>query len=192
MRTMTELNNTNTIIPVTVYTIPAPIRGFGWAIRTTCRAAKRFWEDTGEVRWFAWENGKMLARSTGRLAVKAGIGLLHTAKALIGATRENLPKLWRKGKETIPVLWEEGRSVFRALTRRIKDAGCSIKECALSLACNLGGILVVLALLLVKGIGTMMDVGIGIANGLIRAACWVRGSLASAWRFREELIEEWA
>ena len=187
---MTE--HINEIIPVTVYTFPAPIRGFGWAIRTTCRAAMRFWEDTEEVRWFAWENGKQIARSTGRLAVKAGIGLWCTAKALFDAARENLPKLWRKGKETIPVLWKEGRAAFTALARRVKETGRSLKERAFFLACNLAGILVILTLLLAKGIGTLMDVGFGIADGLIWVACWVRDSLASAWRFREELIAEWA
>ena len=103
-KTMTEHINTNTItiIPVIIYTIPAPIRGFGWAIRTTCWAAKRFWEDAEEVRLVAWENGKMIARSTGRLAAKAGIELWSTAKALVGTALREPSKAPEEGEGDQP------------------------------------------------------------------------------------------
>ena len=98
------------IIPVTVFTIPAPVRGFSWAIRTTWRAAKRFWEDTEEVRWFAWEGMKKAVNKTCHIG-KGAMAIL--VRRIIPALWKAILALWRKGKETLPVLWLKGKILWK-------------------------------------------------------------------------------
>ncbi len=174
-----------TIIPVSVFTIPTPVRGFGWAVRTTFAAAGRFWKDTEEVRWLAWEGTKKAGILVGRLGLKAGIGLGHMAVGTACIIGKTVPVLWRAGKKTIPVLWRDAKAGSAALWHKMKSIGNVIGERALWLASNVAGGLTVLTLLLAEGIGTMLEAGCSVVQK-------VRDGLASGWRFREELIVEWA
>ena len=162
------------IIPVTVFTIPAPVRGFSWAIRTTWRAAKRFWEDTEEVRWFAWEGMKR----AGRLGLNVFCHLWHLAEDAVHTLGRILPIIWRKAKETLPVLWGEARVGFALLCGCVEEYA---KGLVLFLAFNLAGGMFTLTLLMEKGIEASR-----------KAVRNITANLVSAWRFREELIEEWA
>ncbi len=173
------------IIPVSVFTIPTPVRGFGWAVRTTFAAAKRFWEDTEEVRWLAWEGTKKAGVLAGRLGLKAGIGLGHMAVGTACIIGKTVPMIWQKGRKAIPGLWRGAKAGLTALWDKMKSIGNAIGEEALWLASNVAGGLMVLTLLLAEGISAMLEAGCSVVQK-------ARDGLASAWRFREELIEEWA
>ena len=105
------------IIPISVFTIPTPIRSFGWAVKTAFAAARRFWEDTEEVRWLAWEGTK-----------KAGIGLWHLASGAACIIGKTVPVHWQKEKKAIPGLWREAKAGFKALWGRVKGIGYAIGE----------------------------------------------------------------